>query len=70
MTTTMTAREMAEKFDFIELVVHFKKGHARAEGRVIFIEDAQWPAVWVGKVNIDPDVQVIIEGSTARAYLI
>ena len=71
--TTMTAREMAEKFDFIEISVHFgKAGHAADEGRTRAVGlDGPLASVWVGSIRLNAETPVWIntEENKANVFL-
>lgn len=71
MENKMTALEMAEQMNWVELSVNFPYGgHVTQEGRVKVVAQSfgHRPAVWVGDICLSGDAVVTVYGDKATAY--
>jgi len=57
----MTALEMAEKFKWATVIVHFGYGHCTVEGQTRILQGGPGEAVWVGNVCLHLDTMVCVE---------
>jgi hypothetical protein len=71
MENKMTALEMAEQMNWVELSVNFPwGGHVTQEGRVSVVPESfgHRSAVWVGEICLSGDAVVTVDGDKATVY--